>query len=254
MVCVGEVEISPDVLSGGGQPLFRLVHEQTGATSFRWQVRAETADALPRAAWRVLSRRESEDPSGAGVHVPTTVVLASAVPGAPGRWFQVVLTAHESDRGREWVLSSTGVEHRVRPTRRDRARGVELRWSRPPGAVANGSDPELAVTLVNVGDRPWRADPDDSALTLAWVTDLDGSPPWPGGWFSPDASTPLPDLEAGEAWTLTTHLPRHALRGLPPGPVGPRASLPSLGLRTPPVRVDVVGETVPHPPRYRDHL
>jgi len=253
LVSVGDVEVAQAVVDEPGGLFWAVVAEMTEQMSLIWQVQPDVGDRLPRGGWRRL--RYTDAGSVEGIERPITAVLGAPIPDAPGRWLTVTLTGWQGDRRTEWLLTSTGVESRLRPIRAERAHGVELRW--PPGTAVTaetGTVPEMTVLLHNTGDVRWRADPDDSAAVIGWLTNDAGEPPWPGGWFSYAPSTDLPDLHPGESAPLDVSFPRHSLRETPAGRYGVQAMLTSLGLRSDTAAIDVIGDIKPLPPRGQDYL
>jgi len=147
------------------------------------------------------------------------------------------LTGRQGDRRIEWLLTSTGMECRLRPIRAERAHGVELRW--PPGTAVTaetGTVPEMTLLLHNTGGVRWRADPDDSADVIGWLTNDAGEPRWTGGWFSYAPSAGLPDLRPGASAPLDVSFSRHSLRETAAGRYGVRAMLPRWACALIPLR------------------
>jgi len=253
LVSVGDVEVAQAVVDEPGGLFWAVVAETTEQMPLTWQMQSDVGDRLPREGWRRLSYTSAS--SVEGIERPITSVLGAPIPDAPGRWLTVTLTGRQGDRRTEWLLTSTGVENRLRPIRAQRGHGVELRW--PPGAAVTaetGTVPEMTMLLHNTGDVMWRSDPDDSAAVIGWLTDAAGEPPWPGGWFSYAPSAGLPDLRPGESAPLNVSFSRHSLRETAAGRYGVRAMLTSLGLRTDTAAIDVIGDIKPLPPRGQDYL
>ena len=64
---------------------------------------------------------------------------------------QVTLTGYPDEPDPRWRGCCTGTHHRVRPTQRDHAHSIELRWAEHPTTTAPGTAATPLVELDNTG-------------------------------------------------------------------------------------------------------
>ena len=178
---------------------------------------AEVARLMPTEGWREVRTFDTAQ-----------APFRRRVFAAPHESGWALIHLAETDDGT--ILSGDPGPYFARPGRASRREGLRLRWS-PVTRCRAAELNQLTVTLVNVADRPWAADPLDSPYVHGFLLDEHGQHMSPG-WFaySPDGS--LPDsLGPSEAATLPVDFGPD-VAGVEPGVYGVQAVLTGLGLST----------------------
>lgn len=176
-------------------------------------------DDFPSRGWR---RLHTSSPSWA----LEVLVLGAPSQTSPGRW--VLVQLHRDRNG--WQVA-TPASYLPIPVREVRRQGLRLEWSEPNFTMTKGSQPEIAVILINDSASPWHPTEEDHGHVQGIVLDRKGNRIG-NGWYAHGKAGQLPLLDQGQQILLPAFLNNPELDELEPGGYQILASLTSLGLRT----------------------
>ena len=156
-MCLDSWDVNPADLEGVGQPWEAVI-------PFDVDNRIDDSiQPLPQHGWREVAI-QVEDPSLLQGR------LFAAPEGAGEGWSVAHLSAQPVE-GRP-ILGAAGAV-RLRPGRPSRRQGLRLTF--PAGVEISASElQDLQITLANVGDVGWVADPQDAQYVHAWLLDGHG--------------------------------------------------------------------------------
>jgi hypothetical protein len=164
-VQLGSFDVPARVLAAAGVPLTELVGDQ-GAASVSTMM-----GTVPIDGWRVI---------GSGLPSESGEVLVVVAPwqgppwdhGAPNGWMTVRFTR----RNGRWSSCLDGDQIPVRPGRRHRRAGLQLRWPSSLIEVTAGNVPDVRLSLCNAAPARWQPDGIDHGNVRAWAVGGDGQP------------------------------------------------------------------------------
>ncbi len=220
LVQLGHVDVDPEVLTGGGEPLRAAI----GAEQPIDDHLGEIAGGLPADGWRLVHRSAAQP--GLGV---SEVFAAPCGDPATGGWAMASLSALRPDGAR--ILSADPGPIRVFPGRAARRAGLSLTWPDDLTPRA-GSIPELEIRLRNQTDQVWSNDPEDSAHVLGWLLDSNGERLQRSPWHAHGLGDLLPTLHPGEMVMLPVAMASFEYVGLGRGTHQLDALVVALGLRS----------------------
>lgn len=206
---IGLIDVDPDALAQPGVELNELLRG-LGAT-----LHPESVEDVPLRGWRVL-RQEA---SGAA-HI-----------GAPvdqkGRTWRVGYIAGGGSDGAKRSATVHEEVFPLRPSRAERARGLELRW---PAVVASDPEtPRYVIDIVNMGEWRWHLDSADPFHVVGHLTAPgDDVHSFAFGWAG-ESGMAVP-LDPGEYARVPVHLQSVDWHDLAPGEYELHAWLLPLGL------------------------
>lgn len=154
-VALDSWDVNPEDLEVAGQPWDAVIPTDVDKRI------DDSVQPLPQKGWREVAI-QPEDAS------PMRGRLFAAPEGED--WSVAYLSSPSA--GSKPILSA-GPAVRLRPGRPSRRQGLSLTW--PTRVEVRASElQDLQVTLVNVGDVIWVADPQDGQYVHAWLLDGDG--------------------------------------------------------------------------------
>ena len=228
---LGHVTVERRALDEPGMPLREL------AASLGLTVDEDDAADAPGDGWRML-RRDADS------------VILGAPAASAGDWHLAQAGLSEPQP----TLSMHGDALRLRPSRAERRRGLELRWP----SLATTDDPVTSgfvVDIVNVGAERWRPD-GDSFLVMGGIVTSDEQG-FSFGYMSSGMPAAVP-LDPGEYARTRVRVGVDVWAGLEPGSYRLHAVLVELNLGAEPLPITVTAEQIdraraaaPEPTRSR---
>ena len=228
---LGSIAVEADVLGQDGAELDALIAE------LHVDLAGEMPADTPRRGWRVLTTR---DGAAETVGAPTD---------ADGQWWRIGRVRRGRSEGAPSLLELQPTAQRRRPSKKDRAGGLTLRW---PAVTRSAPDLDLlAIDIVNAGEERWHPQ-GDSFMVFAAL----GEPgtPAPGVSFAYVAGqSPALPLDPGEYARVRVVVDSGQWRDAHPGPYEVHAFLVDLGLRGgEPLHVELSERDIQvHQPRKR---
>jgi hypothetical protein len=173
---------------------------------------------MPAQGWRQVTPWKPQDRAN------NSTLFAALIDGG---WALVGLVERE---GIGPILTGDPGPVRVRASRWERRRGLELRGAQHTLRCRPSELSRLSVRLVNAGGEPWTADPDDHAYVHGWLRDASGARKG-SDWFAySPGSYSLPALLApGESVELPVDF-GPALTDLTPGTYGVEVAMHTFDL------------------------
>ncbi|MRG60114.1 hypothetical protein GE115_09555 [Agromyces sp. CFH 90414] len=244
---IGPIDVEPDVIAAKGEPLDVLLARLGAPAPNPVDNGPDDTEPVPSDGWRVLDDRHG-------------FVLGAPADGDGARW-RVARLDVSSDALAGGRLHVYPDQHALRPSRRNRGRGLELRWPE-----VTRSDPDLDhlwIDVVNTGDERWIPNGDGFYVTATLV-----GPGRDGGSFAfvagREGESAVP-LDPGEHGRVRARLAMSGLDDLEPAEYEVHAWLMDLSIRTSePLRVQLTPEWIARrraeaaprrpPPDERAHL
>lgn len=220
---IGSFAIEPDVMAAPGERLTDLLARLSGA--FDIDGASDESQELPVDGWRTLSRKHG-------------LLLGAPIDAEKTSWRVAHLEDAAPDRpnGRLRIHPN---RLPMRPSRRERARGLSLRW--PEVTTSEPDLDQLWIDIVNDGDQRWHPNGDRFHVAAAIAR-----PGHDGAGFAliagRDGAAPL---DPGEYARVRATLDPSGLDELEPGPHDVHAWLVDLSIRTlEPLRVEITPEAL----------
>ncbi|QYF72282.1 hypothetical protein [Cryobacterium sp. PAMC25264] len=228
---LGTIAVEADVLAQSGIELDAMLAELQVALA--GEIPADT----PRVGWRVLTAQNG----------------AAQTVGAPtdfdGQWWRIGLIRRDQGEGMPHLLELHPTSQRRRPSKKDRAGGLVLRW---PAVTRSAPDLDLlGIDIVNAGEERWH--PHGDSFTVFAALGEPGAPA-PGVSFAYVAGqSPALPLDPGEYARVRVVVDSGQWRDAHPGPCEVHACLVDLGLRGgEPLHVELTERDIHvHQPRKR---
>lgn len=216
---IGPLDVDGSVLEAPGRPLEVLAAEH-GA-----RVDDEDARAQTRDEWRVLRT----SPNG-------EVILGAEDAGDPGSWRMArIAPAPEGER----AVFVTPEAQRIRPGRRERRRGLVLRW--PSFTTADHAGASWSIDIVNEGAERWTPD-GDGFLVVGRLVEP-GSTSDHFAWAQLGRPSAVP-LDPGEYARVPVVIDSSTWSRLEPGDYELCALLTDLSMPSPALPVAVTADTI----------
>ncbi|ANP73448.1 hypothetical protein PA27867_2500 [Cryobacterium arcticum] len=206
---LGTIAVEASVLGQDGVELDVMLAE------LQADLTGEMPADTPRQGWRVLTTRDG------------AAEMVGAPTDADGQWWRIGLIRRAQSEGAPRLLELHSTSQRRRPSRKDRAGRLTLRWT---AATRTAPDLDLlAIDIVNAGAERWYPQ-GDSFMVFAAL----GRPgePAPGVNFAYVAGqNPALPLDPGEYARVRVVVDSGQWRDAHPGPHEVHAFLVNLGLR-----------------------
>lgn len=217
---LGHVSVDPAALREPGETLVAVL------ASFGWREAIDLPAGAPVEGWRAVQRHDG------------TVVLAAPTDASMAAWFVGHVSTGQTPGRRASVHLDVLP---LRPSRRERRAGLELRW--PATSTTTPDLDALAIDVVNTGDERWSPNGDDFHVTGV-VTPL-GAEPGGVSFGFVAGRDPALALDPGEYQRVRVNISPDLWNGLRAGPHEVHAWLVTLGLRaSTALRIDVAVETI----------
>jgi len=216
---IGSVDVDRDALNQKGAQLAQLIED------LGFELDTESASGAPTDGWRVLRH-----PSG------RTTLLGAPVSSEGDSW-RLATVQPDIEAGIVRVHPETT---RLRPSRADRRRPLELRW---PALMDTGSDLEdFTIDIFNVGSTRWL--PNDDTFHVIGVFTKPDVTHFDYGVVNSGKSKAVP-LDPQEYARVPIHIDPKAWADLEPGNYDLHTVLIGLDLHgTVPLRVGVSAEMI----------
>ncbi|GAA1181023.1 hypothetical protein [Nesterenkonia xinjiangensis] len=216
---IGSVDVERDALNKGGAQLAQLIED------LGFKLDTESASGAPTDGWRVLRR-----------HAGRATLLGTPISSEGDSW-RLATVQLDTGAGIVRVHPETA---RLRPSRADRRRPLELRW---PALMETGSDLEdFAIDIVNVGSTRWL--PNDDTFYVIGIFTKPGVTSFDYGVVSSGSSKAVP-LDPQEYARVPIHIDPKTWADLEPGNYDLHTVLIGLNLHgTVPLRVSVSAEII----------
>lgn len=216
---IGSVDVDREVLNERGTRLAQLIEE------LGLELATESASDAPTDGWRVLQRHTGG------------VTLLGAPVGPEGDSWRLANVAPDNGIRIVHIQPNTA---RLRPSRAERRRPLELRW---PTVMQTGGDLEdFAIDIVNTGSTRWL--PNEDTFHVLGTFAKPGVENFSFGWARSDKPEAVP-LDPQDYARASIHINPAVWAGLEPGDYDLHAILTGLDLRAAaPLRVKVTAEMI----------